>query len=156
MTRIYTRTGDAGETALFGGKRVSKDDLRVRAYGTVDELNAVVGVARAAGPTPEIDAVLERVQHHLFDLGAELATPGGTSPAVARVPRATAERVAGLEQDIDRFDARLPPLREFVLPGGVAATAAAVPPAGTAASDRRSTSAFRSTPRTRGCALPPR
>ena len=124
MTRIYTRTGDAGDTALFGGKRVSKDDLRVRAYGTVDELNAVVGVARAAGPTQEIDAVLERVQHHLFDLGAELATPGGTSPAAARVPRATAERVAGLEQDIDRFDARLPPLREFVLPGGVPAAAA--------------------------------
>src|SRR5205807_1517724 len=124
MTLIYTRTGDAGETALFGGKRVSKDDLRVRAYGTVDELNAVVGVARAAGPTQEIDAVLERVQHHLFDLGAELATPGGTSSAAARVPRATAERVAGLEQDIDRFDARLPSLREFVLPGGVAAAAA--------------------------------
>ena len=68
MTRIYTRTGDAGETGLFGGQRVSKDDLRVRAYGTVDEANAVLGVARAAGLGPEIDAVLERLQHHLFDL----------------------------------------------------------------------------------------
>src|SRR5437588_10660232 len=106
MTRIYTRTGDTGETALFGGQRVSKDDLRVRAYGTVDELNAVVGVARAAGPTHEIDAVLERVQHHLFDLGAELATPGGTSPAAARVPRATAERVAGRGRGTDGLKPR--------------------------------------------------
>jgi cob(I)alamin adenosyltransferase len=117
MTRIYTRTGDAGETGLFGGQRVSKSDLRVSAYGTVDELNALLGVVRAAGPGSEIDAVLDRVQHHLFDLGAELATPAG-SPAAARVPRVAAGWVEVLERDIDRFDAALPSLRAFILPGG--------------------------------------
>ena len=124
MTRIYTRTGDGGETSLFGGGRVSKDDLRVRAYGTVDELNAAIGLARAAGASREIDIVLERLQHHLFDLGAELATPDPTSPAAAHALRVTPERITALEQDIDRFEARLPPLRQFVLPGGVPAAAA--------------------------------
>ena len=123
MTRIYTRTGDEGETGLFGGKRVPKNDLRVAAYGTVDELNAVLGVARAAGAGAEIDAVLERLQHQLFDLGAELATPGGASAAASHVGQVTSERVAELERDIDRFEDRLPPLRQFVLPGGAPAAA---------------------------------
>ncbi len=122
MTRIYTRTGDAGETGLFGGRRVSKSDPRVSAYGTVDELNALLGVVRAAGPGPEIDAVLERVQHHLFDLGAELATPPGSS-AAARAPRVAPGWTEALEQDIDRFDAALPPLRAFILPGGTSTAA---------------------------------
>ncbi len=122
MTRIYTRTGDAGETSLFGGHRVSKSDPRVGAYGTIDELNAVVGMARATGPGPEIDQVLERVQHHLFDLGAELATPQGSS-AASHVPRVASEWVEALEKDIDRFDAGLPPLRAFILPGGTPAAA---------------------------------
>jgi cob(I)alamin adenosyltransferase len=123
VTRIYTRTGDGGDTSLFGGGRVSKDDPRVRAYGTVDELNAVIGVARASEMPQEIDGVLERIQHQLFDLGAELATPDAASAAAGHAPRATPERVAALEREIDRFEDLLPPLREFVLPGGTAAAA---------------------------------
>jgi cob(I)alamin adenosyltransferase len=123
MTRIYTRTGDGGETGLFGGRRVSKDDLRVRAYGAIDELNAVIGLTRATGHTCEIDAVLERLQHQLFDLGAELATPDPASQAAAHAGRVSAIWVDALEQDIDRFEARLPALRQFVLPGGVPAAA---------------------------------
>jgi cob(I)alamin adenosyltransferase len=125
MTRIYTRTGDAGETGLFGGQRVRKDDVRVSAYGAVDELNAVLGVARAAGPGPDIDAVLERLQHHLFDLGAELATPpSAPSGAAGHAPRVSASWVAGLEEDIDGLEDSLPPLRQFILPGGTPAAAA--------------------------------
>jgi cob(I)alamin adenosyltransferase len=124
VTRIYTRTGDGGETSLFGGTRVSKDDPRVRAYGTIDELNAVLGLARAAGCDSEIDGVLEALQHHLFDLGAELATPAGASSAASHVVRMSADRIAGLEREIDRFEDRLPPLRQFVLPGGTPAAAA--------------------------------
>jgi cob(I)alamin adenosyltransferase len=123
VTRIYTRTGDGGETSLFGGGRVSKDDPRVRAYGTIDELNAVIGVVRTSGMPQEIDGVLERVQHQLFDLGAELATPDAASAAAGHAPRATAEWVTALEREIDRFEGLLPPLREFVLPGGTAAAA---------------------------------
>jgi cob(I)alamin adenosyltransferase len=124
VTRIYTRTGDGGETSLFGGGRVPKDDPRVRAYGTIDELNAVIGVTRAAGSPQEIDGILERLQHQLFDLGAELATPDRASQAAGHVARVTPERVLELEQDIDRFEVRLPPLRQFVLPGGTPAAAA--------------------------------
>ena len=124
VTRIYTRTGDHGETGLFGGARVSKDHPRVRAYGSVDELNAVLGLARAAGPSQEIDTILERLQHQLFDLGAELATPDAAHRAGGHIARATPERVAALERDIDRFQDRLPPLRQFVLPGGTPAASA--------------------------------
>ncbi len=124
VTRIYTRTGDGGETGLFGGGRVPKTHPRVRAYGSIDELNAVIGVVRAAGPPQEIDGILERLQHQLFDLGAELATPEGASQAAAHVVRMTPDRVAVLERDIDRFEAVLPPLRQFVLPGGTPAAAA--------------------------------
>ncbi len=124
VTRIYTRTGDGGETSLFGGGRVPKTHPRVRAYGSIDELNAVIGVVRAAGPPQEIDGILDRLQHQLFDVGAELATPEGSSPAAAHVARMTPDRVTVLEQDIDRFEAGLPPLRQFVLPGGTPAAAA--------------------------------
>ncbi len=119
MTRIYTRTGDEGETSLFGGRRVPKHDPRVGAYGAIDELNAVLGVARAARPDPGIDAVLEQVQHHLFDIGAELATAPDAAPgAAAHAPRVLPSWVESLERDIDRFEDGLPPLREFILPGG--------------------------------------
>ncbi len=120
--RIYTKTGDAGETGLFGGPRVPKDDARVDAYGEVDELNAALGAARARGLDPEIDAVLAAVQDQLFAVGAELATPAGAR-ARAAVPPVDAAWVAALEAAIDRFQAELPPLRNFILPGGSAAGA---------------------------------
>lgn len=125
MTRIYTRTGDAGETALFGGRRVRKDDLRVSAYGAVDELNALLGVARAAQPPPAIDPVLERLQHYLFDLGSELAAPpdAGAS-AGAHASHVRPAWVEALEREIDRLEDELPPLRAFILPGGTPAAAA--------------------------------
>ncbi|WP_322823299.1 cob(I)yrinic acid a,c-diamide adenosyltransferase [Chloroflexus sp.] len=112
--KIYTRTGDAGETGLFGGQRVRKDDLRVQAYGTVDECNAALGVARAAGPDPALDAVLAVVQNQLFVVGADLASPG-ESPYI---PRVSAELTSFLEEQIDAMEAELSPLRQFILPGG--------------------------------------
>ncbi len=118
--KIYTRTGDQGETGLFGGPRVRKDVPRIEAYGTIDELNAVLGLARAAAPPPEVDAVLLRVQHELFVLGAELATP---APGHAAVPAIAQANVAALEAEIDRFEAVLPPLKEFILPAGSPAAA---------------------------------
>lgn len=125
MTRIYTKTGDAGETGLFGGRRVRKDDPRVCAYGAVDELNAVLGVARAAGTPASIDPVLERLQHYLFDLGSELATPPAAAAAAGgHASHVTAAWVEALEREIDRFDDALPPLRVFILPGGTPAAAA--------------------------------
>jgi cob(I)alamin adenosyltransferase len=118
--KIYTRVGDAGQTGLFGGPRVSKDDARIEAYGTVDELNAAIGMARAASPPAAIDEVLKRVQNQLFTIGAQLATP---HPAEKNVPMIRAEQVAALETDIDQFDDRLPPLKVFILPGGTNAAA---------------------------------
>ncbi len=117
MTRIYTRTGDAGETGLIGGRRVPKDHPRVVAYGALDELNSALGAARAFLADEEIGALLERIQRELFALGAEVAAPG-PSPGG---PHATAAQVAALEREIDRFDAALPPLRAFILPGGTPA-----------------------------------
>lgn len=117
--KIYTRTGDAGATGLFGGGRVSKDDPRVEAYGDVDELNAVLGMARAAEPMPRIDELLVLVQRDLFALGALLATPDREKMAQhlekARIDEA---RIDQLERAIDDADAELEPLRAFVLPGG--------------------------------------
>jgi cob(I)alamin adenosyltransferase len=118
--KIYTKTGDGGETGLGDGSRVSKDDPRVAAYGEVDELNAVLGLARAQGPDPETDALLLGVQKDLFALGAQLADPSETvaaRKAKAAVPQG---RVAELENAIDRRELALPPLRAFVLPGGTA------------------------------------
>lgn len=125
--KIYTKAGDAGETGLFGGARVRKDDARVEAYGAVDELNGALGAARAALPAgAELDALLAQLQSELFDLGAELATPPERldSKLGARVPLATDERVAALEGEIDRMEETLPPLKTFILPGGTAAAAA--------------------------------
>jgi cob(I)alamin adenosyltransferase len=119
--RIYTRTGDTGETGLIGGQRVPKDDPRVEAYGTVDELNAVLGVARGyLADLPDLDALLERFQSELFDIGAELASP----PERAAQFQSLEERhIAAIEEAIDRLEEELPPLRQFILPGGTPASA---------------------------------
>lgn len=113
-TRIYTRTGDDGTTGLYSGARVSKNDPRVEAYGTVDELSSAIGVARAAG-AGEIDEWLAWVQDKLFDLGAELATPAGSKRTV---PAVFNEDVAALERAIDESEKRLEPLDTFIHPGG--------------------------------------
>jgi cob(I)alamin adenosyltransferase len=115
---IYTGGGDRGETGLFGGGRVRKDDIRVEAYGAVDELNAWLGVARTASLPPDLDALLARIQGELFVLGADLATPPDSSARGSRVVRLPDGAARGLEPEIDRLDAALPPLRTFILPGG--------------------------------------
>jgi cob(I)alamin adenosyltransferase len=116
--KIYTKTGDAGETSLFDNTRVSKADPRVDAYGEVDEVNACLGAALAAGVGDDITAVLTTVQKDLFAVGARLADP--SSRIAERVTRAavTAEQIERLEQTIDRLETELPPLRRFILPGG--------------------------------------
>lgn len=118
--RIYTKTGDLGETGLFGGERVYKNDIRVDAYGSVDELNAVLGVAVASQSEPEIDALLLAIQHDLFMLGSDLATPETEELQRGRVTiqRVPSEKVEALEVWIDQFEAELPPLTRFILPGG--------------------------------------
>lgn len=115
-SKIYTRTGDAGETGLFAGGRVRKSHPRVEAYGAIDELNAHLGLVRALGPHAEIDALLARVQSELFQLGADLATPLEASPKwIVRIEDAA---VVALEREIDRFETEVEPLRNFILPGG--------------------------------------
>lgn len=119
--KIYTKTGDAGQTGLFGGPRVGKDDPRIEAYGAVDELNATIGVARAEKLPPAIDSLLARIQNELFNLGAELATP---NPAAHKMAVLGPPHIEALEQAIDRHEETLPALREFVLPGGCRGAAA--------------------------------
>jgi cob(I)alamin adenosyltransferase len=113
--KIYTKTGDEGKTGLFGGPRVAKDDPRINAYGSVDELNAVLGLARTESLPAEIDQLLARVQNELFDLGAELATPEPERHGTATLD---ASNIAALEAAIDYHERRLPPLKTFILPGG--------------------------------------
>lgn len=126
--KIYTRTGDEGTTALYGGERVPKDARRVEAYGTVDEANALLGVARSQlsrsplGGSDEVDGLLDAVQRTLFDVGADLATPEG-SPYRRNIAPLDAGDAEGLERQIDRLEAELPPLRAFILPGGHPAAA---------------------------------
>jgi cob(I)alamin adenosyltransferase len=110
--KIYTKTGDAGETGLFGGPRVSKDHSRIEAFGTVDELNSHLGIVRTLPAAGEFDALLRRVQCELFDLGAQLATPGASQE------RITTQHVEVLEQAIDRYETEVEPLKCFILPTG--------------------------------------
>jgi cob(I)alamin adenosyltransferase len=121
--KIYTKRGDGGSTGLLGGARVTKADERVDAYGTVDEANALIGVARASGPPADVDAILESVQRDLFALGAELACPTDTATP-NRLPLIEAGDVERLEQAIDETERQLPTLKSFLLPTGCPAAAA--------------------------------
>lgn len=115
LSKIYTRTGDSGTTGLGDGERVNKDSLRVESYGTVDELNSVMGLLLTSEVLAEVRRTLDRVQHELFDLGGELCMPGTTL-----IPESYVE---GLEQDLDALNEDLPPLQDFILPGGSEAAA---------------------------------
>lgn len=124
MAKIYTRTGDDGETSLLGGVRVRKDIQRIEAIGSIDETNAALGVVRVelarSGVAPDgLDELVARIQHQLFDVGAELASPSGSAALVSISDSVVVE----LESEIDRWDSELEPLRAFILPGGAAAAA---------------------------------
>ena len=125
MAKIYTKTGDAGETGLLGGSRVPKDHPRVEAYGQVDELNAAIGLTLALEPRTFARELLEQVQRELFNIGAELARidPTRTGKALREPPIGPAQ-VAALEAAIDRHETQVPPLKQFILPGGVPKAAA--------------------------------
>jgi len=127
LNRIYTRGGDGGETSLGSGVRVAKHDLRVAAYGTVDETNAAIGLARLhTGDNPETDAMLSRIQNDLFDLGADLCTPEGDARAARKAEgalRIVPAQVERLEREIDTLNEGLEPLKSFILPGGTPAAA---------------------------------
>ena len=120
LTRIYTRTGDAGETSLGDGSRVAKTDPRIAAVGAVEEVNALLGLALAGVVQPALRAPLERIQNELFDLGADFAVPFAEGDGKLRI---TPEQIEALEQDCDRFNEALAPLKSFVLPGGTEAAA---------------------------------
>ena len=125
LNRIYTRTGDDGDTALGTGERRPKFDLRVEAYGTVDETNATLGMARLhTGGDPNLDAMLARIQNDLFDLGADLCTPDKGEKLAYEPLRIVQTQVDRLDKEIDELNASLAPLRSFVLPGGAPAAAA--------------------------------
>lgn len=120
MARIYTRSGDQGETGLIGGRRTSKAHDRIEAIGAVDETNAAIGVVRAASGPPEPGDFFEWIQNRLFAVGSALASPTGT---VEGVPEVGEEDVSRIESEIDRLEQALPPLRNFILPGGTEAAA---------------------------------
>lgn len=126
LNKIYTRTGDDGSTGLGTGERRAKDDLRIEAFGTVDETNAAIGIVRTQLDKKHtgMDAMLARIQNDLFDLGAELATPVGDKPPDFEPLRIIAEQVVRLEAEIDTLNSDLNPLRSFILPGGAPAAAA--------------------------------
>ncbi|MCZ4289882.1 cob(I)yrinic acid a,c-diamide adenosyltransferase [Hoeflea alexandrii] len=124
LNKIYTRTGDDGTTGLVAGERRPKYDLRIEAYGTVDETNAVIGMARLhTSDHPDLDAMLMRIQNDCFDLGADLATPDTGEKLDYEPLRIVDAQVERIEADIDRLNADLEPLRSFVLPGGTPASA---------------------------------
>lgn len=116
--KIYTKKGDTGETSLFGGQRVSKQSKRIDAYGTVDELNSILGMVRAANPSSQTDALLNILQHHLFVLGADLATPISREVRIDRIGEID---IQFLEQNIDEMEEDLPSLKNFILPSGTLA-----------------------------------
>ncbi len=116
--RIYTKVGDGGRTYLFGGKKVRKDDLRVEAYGAVDELNALLGWTRSQAKDVSVQNRMESIQNELFVLGADLATPPGTKRTSKAVPRIGPVHIQRLEKEIDDLETELPPLKTFILPGG--------------------------------------
>lgn len=118
--KIYTKAGDDGKTGLFHGPRVSKDDARIEAYGTVDELSSVLGMSRSNGLPDEIDSALERIQHQLFSLGAELATPDPAEHGTALI---SSTETDWIEETIDHLDGQLEPLKTFILPAGTPAAA---------------------------------
>lgn len=120
--KIYTRTGDDGETGLLGPVRVFKDHIRIEAYGQVDELNAQIGAIRLQLPSQEISSELESIQRLLFEAGGELAQPPGTAPIGSRIAK---HDIEAMEQAIDRLESELPPLTNFILPGGCPAAVAA-------------------------------
>jgi cob(I)alamin adenosyltransferase len=125
LTRIYTRTGDAGDTSLTTGERTRKSDARVEAYGSVDETNACIGLVRLhTAADPVLDAMMGRIQNELFDLGADLSTPGRGVREGRTALRITDDQVVRLEREIDQLNQELSPLASFVLPGGSAAAAA--------------------------------
>ncbi len=117
--KIYTKTGDLGKTSLWGGQRVDKNTVRVTAYGTVDELNAMLGIVRAHGIDTTLNTPLARIQNQLFVLGGDLASPSDSS----KTKRISDEHIVQLEQEIDQFESELEPLRQFILPGGVPSAA---------------------------------
>ncbi len=119
--KIYTKTGDQGETGLLGGQRISKASSRISALGVVDELNASIGFARSVGLEASLDSILAEVQNRLFDLGAELAAVSGSEWQIASIQH---RHILPLETDIDRMTAILPPLQRFILPGGTQGSAA--------------------------------
>ena len=119
--KIYTRTGDDGQTSLFAGGRTSKDSARLHAYGTIDELNSVLGLALAHGLSDDLAAMVNVIQNELFMVGADLATP--LDADAAWITRVTEEQVTRLEREIDKMDEALPPLKNFILPGGTAGAA---------------------------------
>ena len=120
VMKIYTRTGDEGTTGLFGGGRVSKDDARIEAYGTVDELNSTIGMVRSLGISGSLDDQLCQIQNELFSLGAELATPDADSHDLRVI---STVHIGRLEQWIDHYESELAPLKQFILPAGTSAAA---------------------------------
>jgi cob(I)alamin adenosyltransferase len=118
MVKIYTKTGDKGDTGLFGGGRVPKYSLRIEAYGTVDELNSFIGLAYIEVKDNEVKAVLEKIQNELFAVGANLAAPDSENDKNRAIPPVTEDFIKDAENAIDNFDGKLKPLKNFILPGG--------------------------------------
>ncbi len=116
--KIYTKGGDKGETGLFGGERVSKDSPRIEAYGTVDELNSFIGLASIEAKDKEVKKLLEKIQNTLFVLGSDLSSPDNEKNKSQNIPRISKINYEEMEKEIDKFDARLDELRNFILPGG--------------------------------------